>query len=132
MQDFAKSLSFYKDGLGWQTDAKPTDTVAFIQLSGLVLGLYPKHLLAEDATVPHDGKGFTGITLAHNVGSETEVDQVLQEAEQAGARIVKPAQKTSWGGYSGYFADPDGYLWEVAHNPFWGLHEDGRVILSPL
>jgi uncharacterized glyoxalase superfamily protein PhnB len=76
--------------------------------------------LAEDAGVSPEGSGFAGIAIAHNVESETAVDEVMEQALSAGARLVKPAQKVFWGGYSGYFADPDGYLWEVAHNPiFW-------------
>ena len=95
----------------------------------MVLALYPKHLLAEDATVSAEGSGFTGITIAHNAKSEKEVDEVLAEVEKLGATIVKPAQKVFWGGYSGYFKDPDGYLFEVAFNPFWKLDADGNVIL---
>jgi len=95
-----------------------------------VLALYPRHLLAEDATVSAEGGGFSGVTLAHNVASEREADEVLRQAERAGARIVKPAQKVFWGGYSGYFADPDGHLWEVVYNPHWQLDEQGRVLIS--
>lgn len=98
-------------------DSPPT--VAFFTLNGTWLALYPRHLLAEDATVPASGTGFAGFTIAHNVNTEAEVDAVLQLAVNAGATLVKPGQKVFWGGYSGYFADPDGFLWEVAHNPFF-------------
>jgi hypothetical protein len=91
--------------------------VAFFTLAGSWLGLYGREALAEDATVPSTGSGFPGFALAHNVASEAEVDAVMASAQKAGATIVKPAQKVFWGGYSGYFGDPDGFLWEVAHNP---------------
>ena len=89
-------------------------------LTGSWLGLHGREALAKDATVPAEGHGFAGFTLAHNVASEAEVDQLIEQALNVGAILVKPAQKVFWGGYSGYFKDPDGYLWEVAHNPhFW-------------
>lgn len=129
--DFDRSLAFYKDGLGWKTDAKPGDPVAFIPLtSGVVLGLFSRTELAKDARVPEAGTGFRGITLAHNVGSEAEADAVMEDARKAGAVIVKPCEKVFWGGYSGYFSDPDGFLWEVAYNPGWTLNEDGSVGLG--
>ena len=89
------------------------------------MGLSERNDLAEDATVSSEGSGYNGFSLAHNVASENEVDQVINEALSAGAALVKPTQKTSWGGYHGYFKDPDGYLWEVAYNPFfWVGPED--------
>lgn len=128
--DIDRSLKFYKDGLGWKTDAKPGDPVAFFPLSnGVLLGLFGRAALAEDAGVPDDGAGFRGVTLAHNAASRAEADAALEDARRAGATIVKPAQDVFWGGYSGYFADPDGHLWEVAHNPFWTLDENGAVRL---
>jgi uncharacterized glyoxalase superfamily protein PhnB len=94
--------------------------VAFFTLNGSWLALYDRESLAKDAGVSPEGSGFAGITIAHNVASENAVDEVMQQALSAGANLVKPARKTSWGGYAGYFADPDGYLWEIAHNPlFW-------------
>jgi catechol 2,3-dioxygenase-like lactoylglutathione lyase family enzyme len=114
-----RSIQFYEQGLGLPRLAFE-DTIAFFQLAGTWLALYPWDDLALDAGMPAAGSGFRGVTLAHNVGSKREVDQVLAEAASAGARIVKPAQDVFWGGYSGYFADPDGHLWEVAWNPhFW-------------
>jgi catechol 2,3-dioxygenase-like lactoylglutathione lyase family enzyme len=129
VKDLQKSIAFYRDGLGWKTEVKEGDGVAFFQLSGIILSLFPRQELAKDAGMPAEGSGFPGITLAHNVGSEAEVDEVLRVAVKAGAKLQKPAQKVYWGGYSGYFADPDGHLWEVAHNPFWKLTEDGRALL---
>jgi uncharacterized protein len=128
VKNFARSLHFYKKGLGWPTTATKKDPIAFFQLTSLVLALYPRKLLAEDAQVSAKGSGFPGITFAHNTGSEKEVKQVLKQAQKAGAKIVKKAQKVFWGGYSGYFTDPDGYLWEVVHNPKWKLDRRGRVV----
>jgi len=126
--DLGRSLRFY-EGLGWRRGNDHADVV-FFQLQGSVLSLYGREALAEDARVPAAGSGFSGITLAHNVASKAAVDAVLAEAAAAGGRIMKPAHDTFWGGYSGYFADPDGHLWEVAFNPFWRLDEDGRVSLT--
>jgi uncharacterized glyoxalase superfamily protein PhnB len=104
--------------------------VTFIKLKGTVLGLFARQSLAEDAHVENTTKGFSGITLAHNVTSERGVDAVYKFALSCGATPVKAPEKVFWGGYSGYFADPDGHLWEVAHNPFFPLDKDGHVILD--
>jgi catechol 2,3-dioxygenase-like lactoylglutathione lyase family enzyme len=124
VQDLERSVRFYRDGLGFpQLESPPA--VAFFTLNGSWLGLYGHDALAEDATVSASGSGFRGVALAHNVHSEAEVDAVLGQALGAGATLVKPAQPVFWGGYSGYFADPDGHLWEVAWNPlFWVGPED--------
>ena len=111
--------------------AASNESISFIEAGGVVLGLYGRAGLAEDVGVPEEGSGFRGVTLAHNVSSDADVDRVLDEAVQAGATLVKPGQKVFWGGYSGYFADPDGHLWEVAHNPFSPLDADGRMTLPP-
>ena len=95
----------------------------------MVLALYPRVALAQDAHLANDGTGFGGITLAYNVRQKEEVEVVLAEAQAAGASILKPAEETDWGGYSGYFADPDGYPWEVAWNPHFPLLDDGSVEL---
>ncbi|MDQ3812396.1 MAG: VOC family protein [Armatimonadota bacterium] len=118
--DLARSTAFYRDGLGLPTTGD-FEGVTFFKLKGTWLALYPREDLAADARVSSEGSGFSGFTLAHNVQSKDEVDAVLQQAEKAGAKILKPAQDTDWGGYSGYFADPDGYLWEVAWNPHFDL-----------
>jgi len=128
VRDFDRALAFYRDGLGWS--AQVHDDVAFFPLNGLVLGLYPREKLAEDAAVPAGGDGFSGIALAYNTQSEEEADQVLAEVERLGGKIVKPAQKVFWGGYSGYFTDPEGHLWEVAFNPFWSFDEQGNVVME--
>ncbi|QGT77989.1 VOC family protein [Guyparkeria halophila] len=127
--DLARSRAFYETGLGWSV-GQAAESVVFFQLNGMVLALYPREALAADAGVPSQGSGFAGFSLAHNVRRRDEVDHVLAEAERAGGRIVKPAQETFWGGYSGYVADPDGHLWEVAHNPFWAMDAAGSVSLA--
>lgn len=121
VRDLARSLAFYRDGLGWPThDYNPEADIVFFSLESTWLALYPREKLAEDAGVS-DGHGFGGITLAHNEPSPEKVDAAYAQATAAGAQAVKPPQKTFWGGYSGYFADPDGYLWEIAFNPFMDL-----------
>ena len=125
VQDMDKAVRFYQQGLGFPR-MKSSPEVAFFTLNGSWLGLYDRASLAEDAGVFAAGSGFPGFTLAHNVATRNEVDQILQQAVDAGGKLVKPAGEVFWGGYSGYFSDPDGYLWEVAHNPhFWvGPSED--------
>jgi catechol 2,3-dioxygenase-like lactoylglutathione lyase family enzyme len=120
VEDLARSVRFYRDGLKLPKREGP-EGVAFFETRGTWLSLYPRRALAEDANVSEAGSGFRGFALAHNVRSPQEVDRVLQEAVDAGATLVKPGQKVFWGGYSGYFADPDGFLWEVAWNPDWWL-----------
>lgn len=117
VRDLERSVAFYEQGLGFPRMESPP-SVAFFTLNGTWLGLYGREALAEDAGVAPAPHGFSGITLAHNLASEAEVDQAMDEAVRAGARLVKRPQKVFWGGYSGYFADPDDYLWELAHNPF--------------
>lgn len=124
VSNLENSIKFYQDGLGFPKMESPPG-IAFFTLNGSWLGLYPRESLAEDATVPPDGSGFPGFAIAHNVASESEVDQVVEQAVSAGAALVKPPQRVFWGGYSGYFTDPDGFLWEAAHNPhFWVGPED--------
>jgi len=124
VNDLETSIKFYRDGLGFPKIESPPE-VAFFALNGSWLGLYGRESLAEDATVSSEGSGFPGFALSHNVVSESEVDQTIEQAVSAGATVVKPAQKVFWGGYSGYFKDPDSYLWEVAYNPhFWVGPED--------
>lgn len=122
VNDLHTSLTFYRDGLGFPThNYKEEENVVFFKMEGTWLALFSRESLAEDATVSPEGSGFRGITLAHNVGSKEEVDEVFQLAISAGAQEVKKPQDVFWGGYSGYFADPDGHLWEVAWNPFTDL-----------
>ena len=117
VEDLQRAIDFYQNGLGLPRKDE-SEGIAFFDMTGTILALYPREELAEDITIPSDGSGFQGFTLAHNVGSPEEVDSTLAEAVTAGAELVKPGQKVFWGGYSGYFKDPDGFYWEVAHNPF--------------
>ena len=127
VDDLDASLRFYRDGLGLATQGIlgtefEDGAVAFFDLqSGLKLALYPRKSLAKDAGLPLGMPGASAFSLGHNVSSEAEVDQVMEQARQAGAVIVKPARETFWGGYAGYFQDPDSHLWEVAWNPQWPL-----------
>ena len=119
VSDLEKAVSFYELGLGLPKMDSPPGT-AFFTLNGTWLGLYPRDLLAEDANVSPAGGGFSGVTLSHNVTSDAAVTKLIEQAVQAGAELVKQPEKVSWGGFSGYFKDQDGHLWEVAHNPhFW-------------
>lgn len=120
VSDLAASTRFYRDGLGFPVEGD-NEGVTFFKLEGTWLSLFPREELAKDALTDAAGNGFHGFSLAHNVGSEQAVDETLALAEKAGARIIKPGQKVFWGGYSGYFADPDGFLWEVAYNPYMDL-----------
>jgi catechol 2,3-dioxygenase-like lactoylglutathione lyase family enzyme len=125
--DLERSLRFY-ESLGWKRgNGEPS--VVFFQLPGFVLALWSRAALAEDAGV-RDAGGFGGIALAYNTRSRDEVDAVLREAVTAGATLLKSPHETFWGGYSGYFADPDGHVWEVAHNSGWTIDREGRVSLG--
>lgn len=126
--DVAASTAFY-ERLGWKKSSASQEGVTFIQMKGTVLALFGRDALARDAEVTDSEPGFSGVTLAHNVSSPTGVDAVIKFAVSCGATLVKAPHKVSWGGYSGYFADPDGHLWEVAHNPFFPLDEHGHVVL---
>jgi catechol 2,3-dioxygenase-like lactoylglutathione lyase family enzyme len=123
VDDLERALRFYRDGLGLQTDGIVGQefehgAVVFIQLQpGLRLALWPRASIAHDSGLPVTPPSATELTLGHNVSSRGEVDAVMNEAEKAGARIVKRAHETFWGGYAGYFQDPDGHLWEVVWNP---------------
>lgn len=129
VEDVARATAFYEQ-LGWKKSSASQDAVTFIRLKGTVLGLFSRQSLAEDAHVENTPKGFSGVTLAHNVTSERGVDAVYKFALSCGATPVKAPEKVFWGGYSGYFADPDGHLWEVAYNPFFPLDKEGHVVLD--
>jgi catechol 2,3-dioxygenase-like lactoylglutathione lyase family enzyme len=118
--DLDRAIRFYRDGLGLPM-REGFEGVAFFMTKGTWLALYPWDELAADAAVPAEGSGFRGFTLAHNLRSKEEVDALLAHVQTVGATLVKPAHEAEWGGYSGYFADPDGYLWEVAWNPFFWI-----------
>ena len=129
VDDVARARAFY-EALGFKAGSASQESTAFLDAGGVVLSLYGRAALAEDATVADSAPGFSGIALAHNARSEAEVDRVLKEAVAAGGKLIKPAGKVFWGGYSGYFADLDGHLWEVAFNPYFKLGTDGRVALD--
>jgi uncharacterized protein len=131
VRDVSRAQAFY-EALGWHLDGgvdDETDHVAFFQAGGLIVALWDRGKLARDSGVA-DAGGWGGVTLAYNVRAPEEVDAVLAEARDAGATIARPGAATFWGGYSGVFIDPDGHPWEVAHNPAWTVHEDGRTTLD--
>lgn len=127
--DLARSREFY-ERLGWQKSKASNEAIVFFQAGAMGLALYPRRELAKDANVSAEGGGFTGFSLAYNARSREEVDSVLAEAVNAGAKLLKPAQEAFWGGYSGYFADPDDFLWEVAWNPFFPIAENGAIQIA--
>jgi uncharacterized protein len=126
--DLARSRAFY-EALCWQTGAEPGDDVVFFQAGEMIVALWDRTKLAEDSAAT-DGGGWGGTTLALNFASPAEVDEAIEEARAAGARIGREPAETFWGGYSGVFVDPDGHPWEIAHNPHWTVTEDGGVRLS--
>ncbi|MDB5394857.1 MAG: glyoxalase/bleomycin resistance protein/dioxygenase [Rhodospirillales bacterium] len=124
--DISRARRFY-ESLGWTASGASNDNVVFFQLAALCLSLYGRAALVEDAHLPNAGSGFGGVALAHNVRAREDVDHVLNEAREAGGTILRPAEDAFWGGYSGYFADPDGHPWEVAWNPHFTILEDGTI-----
>ena len=131
VSNLKKSYEFYTT-LGFPSSKKPEDGIVFFKTRGVCLALYPLEELAKDVSPAFSSKhsGFSGVTLAHNTRSKAEVDTVLELAKRAGGRIEKPAQDVFWGGYSGYFSDPDGHLWEVAYGDCWEFNEDGSLIIA--
>jgi catechol 2,3-dioxygenase-like lactoylglutathione lyase family enzyme len=130
--DMPRAIRFYRDGLGFPTNAKDDAKIAFFLTTGTRFALYPLSLLAKDiaeSLTPSKG-GFGGITLAHNVRTKEEVPEVLALARRAGGKIVKPAQDVFWGGHSGYFSDPDGYYWEVAWGPMFSFDDSGTLLFG--
>ena len=128
VSDVAMSRQFY-ERLGWSPSSAGNDKIVFFQLGGIGLALYGRGALADDANLSAGEGGFGGVTLAYNVRRKNDVDAVLAEAQAARGRILKPAQEVFWGGYSGYFADPDGHPWEVAWNPHFAILGDGSLKL---
>jgi catechol 2,3-dioxygenase-like lactoylglutathione lyase family enzyme len=128
VSDLARARAFY-EALGFRASSASQGDIVFFQAGAIAVALYPRTALAEDARVSAEGNGFSGIALAHNVRAKEDVAVVLAEAQAAGGRVVKPAEDVFWGGHSGYFADADGHLWEVAWNPFLALGEDGALKL---
>ena len=131
VQDLEASFEFYSK-LGFPSSKTPEDGIIFFKTGGVCLALYPLDALAEDVSPDFKAvkAGFSGVTLAHNTRSKSEVDAVLALAETAGGKIEKPAQDVFWGGYSGYFSDPDGYLWEVAYGDCWEFNDDGSLVID--
>lgn len=127
VRDMARTVSFYRDGLGWKPAVEMGDFVLF-EMGGVALALYPHGLLAEDAGVAPDPRMFGGVTIAQNVASRKTVDQVIASACAAGATLLRAPSEKEWGGYSGYFADPDGHPWEIAYNPHFRLDKRGRLV----
>ena len=129
VSDLARSIAFY-EALGFKRKARDAEGVGFFNAGAVTFGVWPAEELAKDANVATaEAPAFRGVALAWNCRSEGDVDAAIERARAAGAKVPKPAQKTFWGGYAGYFVDPDGHLWEVAHNPGFPLSEDGRLLL---
>lgn len=129
-RDLETSRKFYTETLGWKPSNASNEGVVFIQAGGIVLSIYPREKLAEDALVSPEGHDFAGITLAYNTRSEAEVDEIIADLKAKGVKILKEPQKVFWGGYSSYFADPDENCWEVAYNPFFPFDENGNLKLD--
>lgn len=127
VSDLRASTHFYEQQFGWKKLASSNEDISFFQLNGLLLSLYPRKKLAEDATVGAAGVGFRGFALSYNTRSKAEVDQLIAGLEEKGVRIVKRPQEVFWGGYSSYIADPDDHLWEIAYNPFLRMDDQGNV-----
>ncbi len=126
--DLARSRAFY-EALGWRTGAQPADDVAFFQAGPMIFALWDRERMVENNGLT-PGEGFGGVELAQNVRSPAEVDAVVEQAREAGAKVVCEPAETFWGGYSAIFLDPDGHAWEIAHNPHWTLDADGKVSLG--
>jgi catechol 2,3-dioxygenase-like lactoylglutathione lyase family enzyme len=130
VRDFQKSYEFYANLVGWKPASASGDDVAFFQAGGVVLAIYPREKLAEDALISSEGSGFSGVSLAYNARSESQVDEIINDLRSKGVKIVKEPQKVFWGGYSSYFADPDDYYWEVAYNPYFQFDEQWNLKLE--
>lgn len=127
VKNLQRSKDFYINTFGWKPLETSNESIIFFQLNGIQLALFPQESLADDAGVPADGSGFRGFSLAHNVRSEREVDELVASLEAKGVRVLKQPEKVFWGGYSSYIADPDDNLWEIAYNPFMPLDASGNT-----
>ncbi len=130
--DLERAVAFYENVVGWKAAPSPSE-IAFFDLGGLVFSLYPHDAMAKDMNAALDDSGdfaYQGFALAHNARSKEEVDSIFARLKDNGATIVKEPEDVFWGGYSGYFSDPDGHSWEVAYNPHWAIQKDGRVSMT--
>lgn len=128
VEDLQRSLAFY-EGLGWKKSKRSGDDFALFPLGGMVLALYPRSALAADAGLTAERPAFSGISVSYNARSEREVDEILQNVGLLGAEVIRGGETVFWGGYRGYFKDPDGFLFEVVCNPFWLLDENDNLVL---
>lgn len=128
VKDLKESTRFYEEKFGWKKMKSSNEGIVFFQLNGILLSLYPREKLAEDATVNSKGNGFKGFTLAFNTRTKEEVDKLINTLEAKDVNIVKRPEEVFWGGYSSYIADPDDNLWEIAFNPFLPIDEKGNTI----
>lgn len=128
VSDLPRSRAFY-NALGWVESPASQPSVAFFQVGNIAFALFAREDLADDAGVSAVGSGFPSFALAHNVPNENDVDRLIAEAVAAGGKLIKAGERAAWGGFRGYFADPDGFLWEVCHNPFFPLDENGYIVL---
>ena len=127
VRDFETSRKFYTEILGWKPSSSSDEDITFFQAGGVVISIFQREKLAEDVRIDSEGNGFAGFTLAYNAQSESEVDEIIGDLKSKGVKILKEPQKVFWGGYSSYFADPDGNCWEVAYNPFFSFDENGNL-----
>lgn len=127
VNDLATACDFYENKFGWKRHGNSMGDIVFFQLNGIQLAIFPRKELAKDATVPVKGEGFKGFTIAHNVRSEKEVDELINTLRNKGVKVVKEPQKAEWGGYSSYIADTENNLWEIAFNPYLKLDAKGNV-----
>jgi len=122
------SSKFYENVFGWTRIKSENEVIIFYQLNGIILSIYPREKLAGDAMISSEGIGFKGVTCAFNARTEADVDELFTEFKSKNVQIIKMPEKVFWGGYSGYIADPDGHLWEIAFNPFWKLDQSGNLV----
>lgn len=128
VKNLESATNFYKDKFGWELMDSSNENISFFQLNGILLSLYAREKLAEDAQVSPEGNGFKGFTLAYNTRTKEEVDVLIEQLSQRGVKVVKQPEEVFWGGYSGYISDLDDNLWEIAFNPYLQLDEQGNTI----